>query len=163
MVICGQKEQPTLGWIALCRRTRQVIGLHRRPQRRQWPGFAPTNPPKLSFLLFLQRLLGGVSIGLRRRNAAPWARKRVKPPTSSVGTTPCANAWLALCAKLCLFPSPTISTLALKLFIHDYNLQCLSSMCNHHRCEVLCTERRSETYFHSKILVAFVKRKMFGV
>ena len=47
---------------------------------------------------------------LMPQRTAPWARKQAKPPTSNVGTTPCANAWLDLCARLWLFPSPTTFT-----------------------------------------------------
>ena len=52
-------------WIALCRRTRQVVAYFVGDrERRQLPRAAPTHPPKLSRLLLLQRLLGGVSTGL---------------------------------------------------------------------------------------------------
>ena len=46
---------------------------------------------------------------------APLARKPDKLRTSNAGITPCANAWLALCAKHCPFPSPTTFTNSKKL------------------------------------------------
>ena len=65
MVICAHKAQPTLALD--CTLSAHPTGgclLCRRPQRRQLPRAAPTHPPKLSRLLLLQRLLGGVSTGL---------------------------------------------------------------------------------------------------
>ena len=59
------KAQPTLALD--CSLSAHPTGgclLCRRPQRRQLPRAAPTHPPKLSRLLLLQRLLGGVSTGL---------------------------------------------------------------------------------------------------
>ena len=65
MVICAHKAQPTLALD--CSLSAHPTGgclLCRRPQRRQLPRAAPTHPPKLSRLLLLQRLVGGVSTGL---------------------------------------------------------------------------------------------------
>ena len=85
--------------------------LHRRPQRRQLPGFAPAHPPKLQLLLFLQRLLGGVSIGLRRRNAPRRGQgNRRNRPRRTLEQHP-ATTFGPLCAQdPGFFPSPTTFT-----------------------------------------------------
>ena len=52
-------------WIALCRRTRQVVAYFSGDRSASsLSQIAPTHPPKLSHLLLLQRLLGSVSTGL---------------------------------------------------------------------------------------------------
>ena len=98
-------------WIALCRRTRQVVAYFsgdrsasscRRLRQLIPKAIAPVAPAATS----------GKRINwpLMPQRTAPWARKQAKPPMSNAGITPCDNAWLDLFAKRSLFPSPTTFT-----------------------------------------------------
>ena len=75
----ARKAQPTLGLD--CPLLSHPPGrrlLHRRPQRRQVPGFAPSHPPKLQLSLFLQRTIFRVELCRQTvfQISAVWRRYR---------------------------------------------------------------------------------------
>jgi hypothetical protein len=87
-------------WVALCRKTRQVVayavGDRSLPDV---PAAVGSDSARVSAGALLHGFLGGLRGGDPRGAAHRGGpARREKRPTWSEGTTPCANVWLVLCA-----------------------------------------------------------------
>ncbi len=100
-------------WIALCRRTRQIVAYFVGDRSADsCRALRQTHPRKATGLVAPTATCGRrINRPLTQRATARWAKKADRPRTSSVGTTPCANVWPALCARRSPFPNPTAFTM----------------------------------------------------
>ena len=93
-------------WIALCRRTRQVVAYYvgDRSQascRQLWQRIPPAYKQCLSYSDFWE----AYQQVFPRTLISRWVRRVVKRLTSNVGTTPYVNAWLVLSVRPFPFPN----------------------------------------------------------
>ena len=132
MVICANKAQPTLGLDvpSVVEPDRSSPASSATAALDSCLACASSSPKATAACCSVQRLLGGVSMAF---DAATLCRAVGKETGDSSPRPNVANNTLrqpfepALCSKTLAFSkSDHFHNAALKLFIHDYNLQCLS-------------------------------------
>ena len=105
------KGQKRWLWIALCRRTRQVVAFtigdrSEKTCRRLWNKLPAGYRPGQAYSDFWDAYQKVWPAETHKR----WAKSPAKPRRSSAGTTPCDNASPAMSAKRCRSRSPTFIT-----------------------------------------------------
>lgn len=115
-------------WVALCRRTRQIVAfslvtvvkrvVFNSGGAYRWPTNAVTRSVIFGML---------TNVFSRQTVINRWAKTVVKRTISSAGSIPCGNAWLVLSAKPCRFPNlGRFHETVFRLFVHHYNQTCIS-------------------------------------
>jgi hypothetical protein len=97
-------------WVALCRRTRQIVADF-IGDRREASCLHLWRRPRAPIRAASRSAISGkrISASLRRTTINRWAKTAAKPTISSAGSTPCANAWPGLFANPCLFQARPFS------------------------------------------------------
>jgi len=95
-----KKVEQVWVWIALCRKTRQVVGYalgdrSKQTCQRLWEAIPSAYREGHCFTDFWAAYQAVIRC---RSSTQPWAKRRAKPPTWSAGTIRSVNAWLVLCA-----------------------------------------------------------------
>ncbi len=138
-------------WVALCRRTRQVVAYfigdrsekvvarYGNPSQHPTKRVAPSATSGTLTRRFYQTTLTKVS-----------AKKAARHLTWNAGTTPCARDWLASCAKLFLSPSPTFT---MKLYSSCISITTIQRgphqlPCNHYHKSTPCEKIKAGGAFY---------------
>jgi transposase-like protein len=97
-------------WVALCRRTRQIVAYFIGDRSEASCLHLWRRIPRATRAA-TRSVISGRPTGafLPPTGTKQWVKTVGKPIISSAGSTPCATAWLASCAKRCPFPSPISS------------------------------------------------------